>query len=316
MADGTKIEWTAATWNPIRARNPFGKIGWHCVHASEGCRNCYAEAMNRRLGTGLPYAAQSAKDVTIFLDEEMLTRPLRWKAPRKIFVGSMTDLFGEFVPDAMIDKVFAVMALAPQHIFQVLTKRAARMREYLSHADCAHRLQSTKWFVESPPRIKSMMPWPLPNLWLGVSAEDQANADARIPDLLATPAAKRFVSAEPMIGPIRLDYLARSDGAIVDALHGETFYPGAGSINSETYRGKPRLDWLIVGGESGPHARPFDTAWARGLLDQCRDAGIACFVKQLGAHVIQGGARRTKRDRKGGDMSEWPHEIRVREFPA
>ena len=153
MSDGTKIEWTDATWTPIRARafvlqsDGSGKerIGWHCEHASDGCKNCYAEGMNLRLGTGFDYKPGHLKhttrhgdprgDVTIFLDEKMLQVPLRWKKPRKIFVCSMTDLFADFVTDEMIDKVFAVMALCPQHTFQVLTKRSSRMRRYIESID-------------------------------------------------------------------------------------------------------------------------------------------------------------------------------------
>lgn len=133
MADNSAIEWTDATWNPVRARNlETGKVGWHCEHATTGCEFCYAEGFNKRLGTGLAFKPGHRADIEIFLDEAMLTQPLRWKKPRRIFVGSMTDLFADFVPDEFIDRMFAVMALAPQHTFQLLTKRAARMREYLT----------------------------------------------------------------------------------------------------------------------------------------------------------------------------------------
>src|SRR5258708_16196189 len=126
MADRSAIEWTDATWTPIRARTD--NVGWHCEHVSEGCRNCYAEGINRRLGTGLSF--KPALKPALFLDEKMLLAPLKWKKPRTIFVCSMTDLFADFVRDEWIDRMFAVMALCPQHRFQVLTKRAQRMREY------------------------------------------------------------------------------------------------------------------------------------------------------------------------------------------
>src|SRR4051794_40445939 len=131
MSDKSAIEWTDATWNPIRARNlKTGKVGWHCEHATTGCEWCYAEGFNKRLGTGLPFKPGHRKEIEIFLCEETLTQPLRWKKPRMIFPGSMTDLFADFVRDEWLDRIFAVMTLTPQHTYQVLTKRAARMRHY------------------------------------------------------------------------------------------------------------------------------------------------------------------------------------------
>src|ERR1043166_3823667 len=131
MAANSKIEWTDASWTPIRARNlKTGKIGWHCEHVTSGCEFCYAENMNKRLGTGLSFKPGHRKDIQIFLDETMLLAPLRWKKPRMIFVCSMTDAFADFVKDEWLDKMFAVMALCPQHTFQVLTKRPERMREW------------------------------------------------------------------------------------------------------------------------------------------------------------------------------------------
>lgn len=139
MSEHSTIEWTDSTWSPIRARlkekigrKAKGSLGWHCEHASEGCRNCYAEGFNRRLGTGLDFKPGHRDDVEIFLDEEMLLAPLRWKKPKIIFVCSMTDAFASFVRDEWLDRMFAVMALCPQHTFQVLTKRAERMREYIN----------------------------------------------------------------------------------------------------------------------------------------------------------------------------------------
>jgi protein gp37 len=286
MADRSKIEWTDASWTPIRARRksasaqvgdrgwrsalPGGKLGWHCEHVTTGCEHCYAERMNKRLGTGLPFKPGHRKDIDIFLDDEMLTAPLRWRKPRMIFVCSMSDLFADFVKDEWIDRVFAVMALAPQHTFQVLTKRPERMRAYFSG-----RFDAT---IERH--------WPLPNVWLGISCERQSEADARIPLLLQTPAAIRFVSAEPMLGLIDLTKLAapkmrgvRSYDEYLDATTGERCSIDTGCIVDESDHS---LDWVIVGGESGPDARPMHPDWARSLRDQCAAAAVPFFFKQWG----------------------------------
>ncbi len=237
MGATSDIEWTNATWTPIRARNlKTGKVGWHCEHASDGCKFCYAEAMNKRLGTGLPFKPGHRKDIEIFLDTEMLTAPLRWKKPRMVFCCSMTDLFADFVKDEWINNILAVMALCPQHTFQVLTKRPERMKEYFSVASS--------------------------NVWLGTSVERQQEADERIPLLMQTPAAVRFISAEPLLGPIDLGHHLGS------------------TANHEDLRGL--LNWLIVGGESGPHARPMHPQWARDLRDQCAATGVPFFFKQWG----------------------------------
>lgn len=142
MAENSGIEWTGSTWTPIRARNKAtGKVGWHCEHASDGCRFCYSEMqINRRFGTGLPFKPGHRKDIDLFLDEKMLTTPLRWKRGRMIFVCSMTDLFADFVPDEWIDQLFAVMALTPQHTYQVLTKRAFRMNLYVNDTKTPFRV--------------------------------------------------------------------------------------------------------------------------------------------------------------------------------
>jgi protein gp37 len=254
MADRSKIEWTDATWNPLRARDATGKIGWHCEKVGEACRFCYAEGFNKRLGTGLEYKPGHRDALEIFLDEKMLTAPLRWKKPRMIFVCSMTDLFADFVTDEMIDRVFAVMALAPQHTFQVLTKRPARMRAY------GEQMTRQEWWkarLYGDARPSVYPGWPLPNVWLGVSAEDQERADERIPDLLATPATVRFVSLEPLLAPI--------------ALH---------------VRWLLNLDWIIAGGESGAHARPMHPDWPRSIRDQCQAAGVPFFFKQWGEWTL------------------------------
>jgi protein gp37 len=296
MADGTSIEWTDASWTPIRARlleienDGSGKerIGWHCEHVSEGCRNCYAERINRRLGTGLDFkpghlfreelVGYHNGEARLFLDEKLLSQPLRWKRPRMVFVCSMTDLFADFVPDEWIDKVFAVMALSPRHIFQVLTKRAKRMREYCSNPETPFRVARAMDAVESP------IEWPLPNVWLGISAEDQANADERVPELIATPAAIRFVSAEPLLSAIDFERWLRPRSRPNADGYGGHHGPGW----TTDYR---RLDWIIAGGESGPNARAMHPDWARSIRDQCAAAQVAFFFKQWGGPRPKSGGR-------------------------
>jgi protein gp37 len=317
MADGTKIEWADASCSPIRARNrETGRPGWYCSHASPGCDHCYSEALNRRLGTGIDYRAQDRDQVEIYLDEAILRQPLRWKRGRRIFWNSMSDTFGEFVPDEWIDRIFAVCALTPQHRHLILTKRAARMRDYLDAAMRIHAIGKQAGeecplpiaFTEAlSPRLL------LENVWLGVSVEDQRRADERIPELLKTPAAVRWVSYEPALGPVSLRWLSINYREAQS--RGETI---------TQYDGLKRLDWVVVGGESGPGARPFDIGWARSIVRQCRAAGVACFVKQLGAYpygmagdTLPPALNRIKlRDRKGGNISEWPEDLRVREYPA
>jgi protein gp37 len=277
MGAQSKIEWTDASWSPIRARNlATGKIGWHCEHVSDGCRNCYAESINRHLGTGLDFKPGHRADVEIFLDDKMLLAPLRWKKPRRIFVNSMSDTFAEFVKDEWLDRMFAVMALCPQHTFQVLTKRPERMRAYIDavmgdQSIGVNRLGATALWTGLTGPQGPFPSWPLPNVWLGISAEDQAAADERIPLLLQTPAAVRFVSLEPLLGPIKLRETLSTDR------HGEWLASGL----SGEERG---LNWVIVGGESGPHARPMHRRWVRDLRDQCAAAGVPFFFKQWGQH--------------------------------
>lgn len=311
MSVTSKIEWTDATWTPIRARRKdTGKVGVACVKVSPACKNCYAERLNMRNlpahGTGLPYTVEALGQVEIFLDKEMLFAPLKWKRPRKIFVCSQTDLFGEFVPDEMIDRVFAVMALCPQHTFQVLTKRAERMRRYQSQirpissvstdvADLARHIGRIVWDPRGSERCnyygcgdvgdvsnRRVWPgWPLPNVWLGVTAEDQQRADERIPHLLRTPAAKRFVSVEPMLGPLDLTSLSVHE-------HGDT--EQWNSLDRSEARDaeiegacSSVIDWVIVGGESGgAKSRPMHPYWVRTIRNHCVVAGVPFFFKQWG----------------------------------
>lgn len=294
MGDKSNIEWTDATWNPIAG----------CSIVSPACTNCYAMAQAARIErmvNGSHYAGLTkiinGKAVWTGevhqAPEAKLLEPLRWKRTRRIFVNSMSDLFHEAVPDEWIDRIFAVMALAPQHQFQVLTKRPERMRAYCSDARTRYRIAryvvdfliakqvevGENWPVESegdidlPDDIK-LRSWPLSNVWLGVTAEDQKRADERIPDLLATPAAVRFVSIEPMLGAVNLRRVRIATGhhTIIDALGGYALERG----------GRTSLDWVICGGESGPSARPMHPEWARSLRIQCGRAGVPFFFKQRG----------------------------------
>ncbi len=310
----TTIEWTqrpgtkGETLNPIRARNKAtGKRGWFCVHANGDCTNCYAERINVKGGdtggNGIAYKAQLRDRADIYLDEETLLKPLHWRAARTIFVCSMTDLFGDWVPDEWIDKLFAVAALCPQHTFIVLTKRPKRMRAYMSVDGRIGSIRRSSgllnWFVDSPvdlPFMAALWPTalPLPNVWLGTSCGTQDAADEFVPELLATPAAVRLVSVEPMRGPVDLTRIAErpdGDGVVshyIDALTGEVFDDVNGTIDGVYEPGTPapKLDWVICGGESGPKARPMHPDWARSLRDQCSAAGVPFFFKQWGEWLL------------------------------
>jgi protein gp37 len=282
----TAIEWThrpgtiGVTWNPIRAINhATGKVGHFCVHESAGCAHCYAETWQKRLGNPVRYAAQDRDKVTIVVDERVLAAPLAWRKPRTAFVCSMTDLFGDFHDDATIDRVFAAMALAPRHIFIVLTKRSARMRAYMTSRRRSFGVMMAMPSVDETAVGRAWDVWPLPNVWLGVSVEDQATADRRIPDLLTTPAALRFISAEPLLGPIDLTNLDPTGTARPAGAHGiSTLWREGAELGL-----RPMLDWVIVGGESGAEARPMHPDWARGLRDQCQAGGVPFFFKQWGS---------------------------------
>ena len=284
MADQTKIEWTDATWNPVRARSAAsGDVGWHCHKVSAGCDNCYAASFNHRLGNRVPFKPGHLRngDVEMFLDEKMLTQPLRWKKPRMIFVCSMTDLFADFVPDAWIDKLFAVMALCPQHTFQVLTKRPERMQRYLTklfvEVDAWDRIdmQAVALGASDDEAIAAgnLFDKPLPNVWLGTSVEDQATANERVPHLLDTPAAVRFLSAEPLLAPISFRWTPWVDWSATAAAHGSV----------TEYDGLRDIDWIIAGGESGTGARPMHPDWVRTIRDQCAAAKVPFFFKQWGS---------------------------------
>ena len=255
------IEWTDETWNPVTG----------CTKVSAGCKNCYAERLFPR-----PYPGRAFTDVQIHT--ERLKKPFHWRKPRRVFVNSMSDLFHEAVPDEFLDQVFAVMAITLTHTYQVLTKRPERMCAYCADDATLGRVLAlmAKWTAGVPEvestvkhRADGLSGFQLPNVWLGVSVEDQEAADARIPLLLETPAAVRFLSCEPLLG--RID------------------------LRLDQYK---RLDWVIVGGESGPRARSMDLDWAHSLVEQCDNANVACFVKQLGSNF-----QPKLRDKKGvGEM--------------
>jgi len=326
----SNIEWTDETWNPIAG----------CEAVSPGCAHCYAATMTRRLEAmgqkdyaGLTTAKHFNGKVRCLPDK--LSIPLKWRKPRRVFVNSMSDLFHEDVPDEFIDRVFAVMAFCPRHTFQVLTKRAERMARYFNKREmritfvgnAAIRMKLTDKDFRGP--------WPLKNVWLGVSAEDQQRADERIPWLLKTPAAVRFISAEPLLGPIDL----------------------AQSIVNRR-RGDPDPNWVIVGGESGRNSRACRVEWGNDIMAQCTAAGVPAFRKQFGSvplvdyyaeddalrewalslphEILEPTSRgdysvRAARDRyqpppgtmirvklkdgKGGDPAEWPEDLRIRQMP-
>jgi protein gp37 len=307
---------------------------------------------------------------------EQLAAPLSWRKPARIFVNSMSDLFHESLSNEDIASVFGVMAACPQHTFQVLTKRPKRMAEWFKWIAAQGRLlphlvgervpaassgegatcvaladqaihpyvaaDDELWTESINQRVKFMRhaetaPWPLPQVWVGVSVENQEQADKRIPLLLETPAAVRFISAEPLLGPINFEHIGNAlfdrAAAIRKAMNG----PAAmNREQAEADIAHPQLDWVIVGGESSNGARPCDIDWIRSIVEQCKAAGVAAFVKQLGSRSFswdeseptgrfrtdpETGKRQlevvTRRlaDKKGGDPAEWPGDLRVREFP-
>lgn len=291
MADHTKIEWTDATWNPITG----------CSIVSPGCTNCYAMALagtrlknhDSRKGLTKQVNGKHVWTGEVRFNAQWLDQPLRWTKPRMIFVCAHGDLFAEGVPDEWLDQVFAVMALCPQHTFQVLTKRPERMRDYLAAiVDTFHaspegmdqRFGEICVDLTASPCAAGKFEevnWPLPNVWLGVSVEDQRRADERIPILLDTPAAIRWISAEPLLGPVDLTDACQGSW-FFDALRGTRWHddPDRPNQAEQFARG---LDWVVAGGESGPNARPMHPDWVRGLRDQCAAAAVPFLFKQWGS---------------------------------
>jgi protein gp37 len=292
MAETTGIEWANSTWNPVRG----------CTRTTPGCGGanhrggCYAEKIAARFSDpGQPFHGFAERTPyggrwtgKLALIEDMLTVPMRWRKPRRIFVNSMSDLFHESLPDEAIDRVFAVMALCKRHTFQILTKRDERQKEYMLRL--AAMVKSDDFFKTPIARATAAVSaaaghpfpgitpfewldiigrtrgFPLRNVWLGVSVEDRARL-SRIESLRHTPAAIRFISFEPLLEDL-------------------------GDLD---LRG---ISWCIAGGESGPNARPMDLAWARSLRDQCKTSGVSFFMKQIDKRAII------------------PDDLMVREFPT
>lgn len=349
--NATSIEWTDFSSQLIRYKDQDGKDVWACAKVSPGCQHCYSEAIAHRYRRGGPFTLAEVRKVTPYFCGEEAEKLLRSKKLRgkRVFVGDMTDVFGEWVSDELLDRMFAVFALRPDVTFQVLTKRAERMRVYLSRLTDQERLR--KWMnltadgLEptigvtrnlttiaahsrgSVIRVKFLPPYE--NVWLGVSCEDQQRANERIPQLLMTPSEVRFVSAEPLLGPLDLEI------------------PWEGERECPTVQ----VDWVIVGGESGHGARPCSVSWIRSIVGQCKAAAVPVFVKQLGTNIrdrndvgfmgdpgdswnlepfsqiehnpdgvleeYQGAPVKIRLvSKKGGDQTEWPKDLRVREFPC
>lgn len=321
------IEWTDTTWNPV--------VG--CAKVSPGCKNCYAETMAVRqslmaaaaIGRGddpgrSAHYQKAVKDGRwsgqFVLVPEALSLPFKWKKPRRVFVNSMSDLFGEGVPDDYVAAVFGVMAATPHITYQVLTKRSARMAEWFrwiartGGGPPVGMYQAARQYGVPSQSLHALdlgnaPVWPLPNVHLGVSVEAPPYI-TRLDDLRRCPAAVRWVSCEPLLAPLDL----------------------------RQYLGNGNLDWVVVGGESGPGARACDISWIDDIRRQCQSADVPMFVKQLGSNPYAGNinlydwpseeptdckglvgscsAWLHLKDRKGGDMAEWPEVLRVREYPG
>jgi len=304
----TGIEWThhpgfkGVTWNPLVAIDKeTGDRGWFCTHVSTGCANCYAEKLNvegmgGRFGTGHEYKYQNLGQIRF--EERGIDKPIRWQKPRCAFVNSMTDLFHEKVPEEIIDRTFAAMALAPSHRFLILTKRPSVMNRYLSAKETAPRVAGEipglieeehqideEWAETRAHKIgRHETPWPPENVWIGVSAEDQDTANDRIPTLLSCPGSVRFVSVEPIIAPVDLTEVETTDVAtgqmrrfnvLSRRKEDGLYFPHAAETRA--------MDWVIAGGESGPNARPPHPRWLRSLRNQCLDEDVPFFFKQYGA---------------------------------
>lgn len=252
----TRIEWCDTVWNPT--------VG--CTKVSQGCKNCYAE---RDYGRWYP-------DVDfhqVQLKPDRLEQPLHWTKPRRIFVDSVSDLFHKEVPINYIAKVFAVMAIAKQHTYMILTKRAKRMSEWLSTDDFQEDIaEEQERICEENGWCSQDFDYPLPNVWLGVSAEDQDTANERIPLLLSTPAILRFVSVEPMLGPIDISYFLNGCPEQLGYGYAEDY---------EWQQTCPPIQWVICGCESGVNARKTRTDWIQNLRDQCKNARVPFFLKQI-----------------------------------
>lgn len=354
MSD-SKIEWTSKTWNPaIRG----------CSKASAGCRECYAMKFAHRFSgpgqryEGLTVLRKSGPEWSgkVVTGNWNLTTPIRWRKPQKVFVNSMSDLFHEDVPFDVIDDVFGVMwaclylgrgeNVYPGHTFQILTKRAERMAEYTNQDRRKQWARAAVTYgggADADAIFDQVMlaEGQHPRIHLGVSVEDQPNADARVPWLAISRAAVKFVSAEPLIGPVDFSAWMMPPCIRNENPHLAFPYPFGEQVRP--------FDWVIVGGESGPGARPCHVAWVTAIQAQCKTAGVPVFTKQLGLYPIiedpvriglpraqwpemewpegtffgnrtgissLNGCQVLLRDPKGGDVSEWPERLRIREFPV
>ena len=283
MADNSGIEWTDATWNPITG----------CSVVSPGCTNCYAMGLAGTRLRNHPSRAGLTRDTKagpvwtgeVRFNARWLDQPLHWRKPRMIFLGAHSDLFHPALPRAARDRIYAVMARAHWHTFQVLTKRADLMRAYLSDPELPRRIAALVTEAVGPDDIivsreDELATGGMRHVWHGVSAERQREADERIHELRATPSAVRYVSLEPLLGPIDLRHLNRLDTVASDCLTGLRVRPRTGkAIDKEPWN---PIDWVIAGGESGPHARPSHPDWFHSLRDQCQAAGVPFFFKQWG----------------------------------
>lgn len=285
--NATAIEWTTFSANPLKYKDKrTGRTVWACVKKSHGCAHCYAETIALRYQRGLPFTAENMKELTPYVDVNELKKIVTAKtvdgvevSGKTCFIGDMTDIFGDWVPFELVDKIFAAMALRKDVMFQVLTKRPDRMAEYLDPNYMSNGGWCRKRVIEGTAGDLlgkgwghvSGMEWPLPNVWLGTSIENQKAADERIPQLFKCPAAVRFLSCEPLLGPVRLPL----NSVVV----------GHSSWKSDPNRPKvaePLLHWVIVGGESGDKARPMHPDWVRDIRDDCEAAGVPLHFKQWG----------------------------------
>jgi len=327
----SNIQWTDVSSNPIHLTKPDGSHGGHwCRKVSDGCKHCYSETQNQSGFFSFASHLEYSGDVpsNLIFDEAIALKWLSWKSPKKIFVCSMTDLFGEWVNDEWVDKILAIASLCPQHTFQILTKRPERAKEYFdNHANVETFIRTG---ARSMKHVKAQLP--LPNVWIGTTVENQAMADKRIPLLLQIPAVVRWLSVEPLLGQIDLGLLGtvpRDINPTYTAVH-------------------EYISWVVVGGESGSGARPCSVEWIEAIAQQCKVADVPIFVKQLGnfpvtsnpenftktelitrknyAHwcfeeatkmgfELEGMHQIKLRDRKGGNISEFPENLRIREFP-
>jgi protein gp37 len=334
MSQVSTIEWTDASWNPTRG----------CDEIAPGCAHCYAKRFAERFRGVVGHAYEQGFDPRLAPDK--LGEPLTWKAPKKIFVDSMSDLFHEAFDFDYIAACFGVMAAAWWHTHQVLTKRPERAAEFFAWLETQHNPDryrhpeliehaavvaekhgqmeiANRLFRAANDRVGKGL-WPLPNVWIGTSIANQTDADKNVPHLLQIPAAIRFLSVEPLLGPVDLSRflkLARFKAdydSLVANCGGEDRLPAHLRWNGKL---PPSIQWLIVGGESGPGARPCNVEWIRSIVRQCAAADVALFTKQLGSRACWSAADddapllARMKHKKGGSPEEWPADLRIRQFP-